>query len=147
MRLRDLLPVAALLSAALAAPLRSRAADTPAAGDTVLPRFTHALPNVPGMTLSAIEVDYPPGGGSHAHRHAPSAFIYAYVVEGHIRSQVDDQPPRVYGPGEGFFENPGAHHVISENASSSAPAKLLAIFVSKTGDTPLTVPDSGAPPE
>ena len=36
-------------------------------------------------------VSYPPGGRSPAHHHTPPAFIYAYVLSGAIRSQVDDQ--------------------------------------------------------
>src|SRR5262245_57898962 len=50
--------------------------------------FEHALPNVEGKRLVAVTVTYPPGGKSLAHRHAPSAFIYAYVLLGAIRSQV-----------------------------------------------------------
>ena len=123
---------------ALATGLTTVAAHAP--GETVTPQFTHALPNVPGKSLTAVVVDYAPGAKSHSHRHAPSAFIYAYVLEGHIRSQVDDQPAKVYAAGENFFEEPGAHHVISENASDSEPARLLAVFVANTGET-LTTPD------
>jgi hypothetical protein len=35
-------------------------------------------------------------------------------------------------------EQPGAHHRISENASTTEPAKLLAIFVADTNETELT---------
>ena len=58
-----------------------------------------------------------------------------------MRSQVDDAPVRVYRAGESFFEAPGAHHAISENASETEPARLLAVFVVDTGDDPLTTPD------
>jgi quercetin dioxygenase-like cupin family protein len=85
-------------------------------------------------------VVYPPGGASAAHTHAKSAFIYAYVVSGAIESQVDDQPTHIYTAGQAFYEEPGAHHRISRNASKSAPAKLLAVFVVDTGDAPLTTP-------
>jgi quercetin dioxygenase-like cupin family protein len=43
--------------------------------------------------------------------------------------------------GEGWYEDPGAHHRVSENASSTEPASLLAVFVVDTGDRPLTTPD------
>ena len=86
-------------------------------------------------------VDYPPGGQSIPHRHAGSAFIYAYVLEGEIRSQVDDEPARVYRPGESWFEKPGAHHRVSENASNTQRARLLAVFIIDVGDDQLTVPD------
>ncbi|UGB46289.1 cupin domain-containing protein [Frateuria edaphi] len=125
-----------LASAALAGSAYAHAPD-----GTVKPNFSHALPNVPGKSLVAVEVNYPPGGASAAHHHARSAFIYAYVVSGAIESQVDDGSARVYKAGESFYEVPGAHHRISRNASKTQPAKLLAVFVVDTGDAPLTTPD------
>ena len=125
-----------LASAALAGSAFAHAPD-----GTVKPNFSHALPHVPGKSLVAVEVNYPPGGASAAHHHARSAFIYAYVVSGAIESQVDDGPARVYRAGQSFYEMPGAHHRISRNASKTAPAKLLAVFVVDSGDAPLTTPD------
>jgi quercetin dioxygenase-like cupin family protein len=127
-----LLATTSLLFAAAAS------ADTP--DDAVTPNFSHAIPNIPGKSLVAVEVLYPPGGASAPHTHARSAFIYAYVVSGAIESQVDDEPAHIYTAGQAFYEEPGAHHRISRNASKSAPAKLLAVFVVDTGDTPLTTP-------
>lgn len=109
---------------------------------TATPIFERDLPNVPGKSLLAVEVDYPPGGGSSPHRHPASSFIYAYVVSGAIVSAVDDERPRVYRAGESFFEAPGAHHRISRNASTTRPAKLLAVFVKDSGKTALVLPDS-----
>ena len=110
--------------------------------ETVTPQFSHVLPNAPGKSLIAVTVDYPPGAKSAPHTHAKSAFIYGYVVSGAIRSQVDDQPAKLYRAGEAFFEMPGAHHKISENASDSEPARLLAVFVVDADETTLTTPDS-----
>ena len=90
--------------------------------------------------MIALVVTYAPGAKSPAHRHAPSAFIYAHVLSGAIRSQVDDQPAKVYQVGEGFYEVPGSHHRISENASDKDPASLLAIFIVDSKDKPLTTP-------
>jgi quercetin dioxygenase-like cupin family protein len=112
-----------------------------AAGELVTTDFSHPIPNVPGKSLVAVEVVYPPGGASPAHSHAGSAFIYAYVVEGQIESKVNDEPARVYKAGESFYENPGSHHGVSRNASKTAPAKLLAVFVVDTGETELTTAD------
>jgi quercetin dioxygenase-like cupin family protein len=103
--------------------------------------FEHALPNVEGKRIVAVMVNYPPGGKSLAHHHAASAFIYAYVLSGTIRSQVGDDPPRVYHAGESFYEMPGSHHRISENASETEPASLLAVFVVDSKDNPLTTAD------
>ena len=103
--------------------------------------FEHALPNIEGKRMVAVVVTYPPGGKSPAHRHAPSAFIFAHVLSGAIRSQVGDEPAKVYRAGEGFYEMPGSHHRISENASDKEPASLLAVFVVDANDNPLTMPD------
>ena len=103
--------------------------------------FDNPIPNIPGKSLLGVVVSYPPGGRNKSHHHAPSAFITAYVLEGAVRSQVDDGPVRVYHAGEYFTEKPGAHHMISENASQTEPAKMLAIFVLDTGAQPLSTPD------
>jgi len=105
--------------------------------------FEHALPNVEGKRMVAVTVTYPPGGKSLAHHHAASAFIYAYVLSGAIRSQVGNDPAKVYHPGEAFYEMPGSLHRISENASDKEPASLLAVFVVDSKDEPLTTPDKG----
>ncbi|AMX98035.1 cupin domain-containing protein [Mesorhizobium ciceri] len=106
--------------------------------------FEHSLPNVEGTRIVAVTVTYPPGGKSLAHHHAASAFIYAYVLSGAIRSQVGDEPAKIYHAGEGFYEMPGSHHRISENASETEPASLLALFVLDSKDKPLTTPDKAA---
>ena len=66
----------------------------------------------------------------------------AYVISGGIRSQVEGEPARVYHAGETWSEAPGAHHTISENASATEPAELLAVFLVDTGDGPLTTDDN-----
>lgn len=115
-------------------------------GGTIVPRFNHALPNVPGKSLIAVEVDYPPGGKTPAHHHAASAFIMGYVLSGAIRSQVAGQPVQVYHAGQTFYENPGADHLVSENASVTEPAKLLAVFVVDSKHGTLTTLDKSAHP-
>lgn len=103
--------------------------------------YEHALPNVPGKSLRAVVVDYGPGGASPSHRHPSSAFIYARVLEGAIRSKVNDAPERTYQAGESWTEQAGDHHQVSRNASTTAPAKLLAIFVVDTSDREIVIPD------
>ena len=121
------------------------AVATPAAaqsrGEVITPNCERAIPNIPGKSLVAVVVDYAPGGVSHPHTRAKSAFIYAYVVSGAVESQVNDGPKRVYHAGQSFYELPGAHHAVSRNASATEPAKLLAVFVVDTDDKALTTPD------
>ena len=57
--------------------------------------FRHVIPNAEGKSMVAVVVSYPPGGKSAAHHHAPSSFIYAYVLSGTIRSQVGDEPAKI----------------------------------------------------
>ena len=103
--------------------------------------YDHALPNVPGKSLKGVLVEYAPGGTSPAHTHPKSAFIYATVLEGEIRRQVNDGPVTTYKAGESFSENPGDHHAVSENASKTKPARLLAVFVVDTDEKTLTFND------
>jgi quercetin dioxygenase-like cupin family protein len=101
--------------------------------------ISEALSDVPGSKLTAVLVTYAPGGKSPRHHHAGS--VYAYVVSGSIRSQNSATGPvKVYRAGESFFEPSGSVHLISENASATQPASLLAVFVAPSGAM-LTVPE------
>jgi quercetin dioxygenase-like cupin family protein len=102
--------------------------------------YEHALPNVPGKSIKGVLVEYGPGGSSPAHTHPKSAFIYATVLEGAIRSSVNDGPVVTYRAGQNFSEMPGDRHSVSENASKTEPAKLLAVFVVDTDEKELTTP-------
>jgi quercetin dioxygenase-like cupin family protein len=103
--------------------------------------FDHVLPNVPGKSMKGVLVEYQPGGSSPAHTHPKSAFIYATVLEGEIRSKVNDGPEKVYRAGENFAELPGDHHGVSANNSKTQPARLLAVFVVDTSEKNLVTND------
>jgi quercetin dioxygenase-like cupin family protein len=130
-----LLAAASLLSTNVAAE------ETNAPESKVTQIFDRELPNVAGKSLRAVLVEYGPGAGSPSHRHPPSAFIYATVLEGEIRSQVNDAPEHVYKAGESWTEVPGDHHKVSANASATKPARLLAIFVVDTAEKEIVIPD------
>lgn len=139
MSARDLAVAASL--AAVILPAIASADPSASTGETVTPVFERAIPNIAGKSLAALVVDYAPGGKSVSHRHAASAFIYAHVLSGAVRSQVNDEPARTYQAGESWFEAPGSHHRVSENASATEPARLLAVFVVDEEDRPLTAAD------
>jgi quercetin dioxygenase-like cupin family protein len=134
---------AALIAVAVLAPA-SHAQPVPRnSGENPVVRTVFDQPtNVPDKSLEGVAVSYPPGAKSAAHHHAKSAFIMAYVISGAIRSQVEGEPARVFHAGETWSEAPGAHHTISENASATEPAELLAVFLLNTGDGPLTTGDN-----
>jgi quercetin dioxygenase-like cupin family protein len=102
--------------------------------------YEHALPNVPGKSIKGVLVEYGPGGKSPAHTHPKSAFIYATVLEGAIQSAVNDGPVVTYRKGENWSEMPGDRHNVSANASTTEPAKILAVFVVDTDEKELLTP-------
>jgi quercetin dioxygenase-like cupin family protein len=102
--------------------------------------YQHVLPNVSGKSIKGVLVEYGPGGYSPAHTHPKSAFIYATVLAGAVRSQVNDGPVTTYKVGESFSELPDDRHSVSANASDTEPAKLLAVFVVDTNEAELTTP-------
>ncbi|MBW9103912.1 cupin domain-containing protein [Paraburkholderia phenoliruptrix] len=146
MKLHTLMVAATLAGAGMFATSPSAwAADAAAhesheSHETVTPAFAEAIANVPGKKMTALVVDYAPGGKSSPHRHG-QAFVVAYVLSGSIRSGVDGGEPHVFHAGEHWVEKPGAHHTVSENASDTEPARLLAIFVADRNDNKLVTFD------
>lgn len=95
------------------------------------PLLRAALRQAPGRELRALRVTYAGGEASRPHRHTGDAFVY--VLSGHIRSQLEGGPVRVYGVGESWFEPAGIRHLVSANASADAPASMLVVFVDRPG--------------
>jgi quercetin dioxygenase-like cupin family protein len=101
--------------------------------ETVTQLLQQALPNVKGKTFTSEIVDFPPKARAVPHRHG-QAFVYAYVLEGTVRSQLAGRPVTTYHQGDNWVEPPGAHHLLTENTSPTERARLLVVFVSNTGD-------------
>ena len=131
---RDTLAAAIALFAEVAASAQNQKAPAPRA-----PVFQHDLPNLTmdNWQVTVSEVRYPPGHVGQTHHHA--GFVLAYVLEGNVVTKISGQAEKVYKTGEMFYEPPGATHEVSKNASSSEPAKLLALIFAKKGET-LTAP-------
>ena len=110
-------------------------------GEKVTLVFDRTLPNVSGKSMKVQVVEYAPGVSSIPHTHAASAFIYATVLEGAIRSKINDNPEQVYRAGENFFELPGDHHRVSANASDTESARLLAVLIANTNEQNLVIND------
>jgi quercetin dioxygenase-like cupin family protein len=107
------------------------------------PVFTHDLPNVTldGWEVTVSHVDYAPGRVGAVHHHA--GFVLAYVLEGTVVTKISGQgAEKTYTTGQMFYEQPGATHEVSRNASQTQPAKLLAMIFAKKGDQ-LTTPGPG----
>jgi quercetin dioxygenase-like cupin family protein len=130
----------ALLVCALIAAVGVRSGIAGDKGPKVTLVYDHALPNVPGKSMKGVLVEYGPGVTTGAHIHPKSAFIYATVLEGAIRTSVNDGPVVTYRAGQNFSEFPGDRHTLDENASKTEPAKLLAVFVVDTDEKELLTP-------
>jgi quercetin dioxygenase-like cupin family protein len=114
-------------------------AQQPMPPSKVTPLMKQAIPEYPGHEVTMITLDIPPGGGSGAHRH-PGHHTFGYVLEGAYKIKVDDGPERILHKGDSFYEAPGALHAVSQNASATEPAKVLAIQLAESGK-PVTVPE------
>jgi quercetin dioxygenase-like cupin family protein len=100
------------------------------------PVFTHDLPNVTldDWEVTVSHVDYAPGRVGAPHKHA--GFVLAYVLEGAVVAKISGQgEAKTYTVGQMFYEQPGATHEVSSNASQTQPAKLLAMIFAKKGST------------
>jgi quercetin dioxygenase-like cupin family protein len=130
---------AELLASARRADAQTQTAPPPAASPRP-PVFVHDLPNVTmnDWEVTVSYVDYAPGRVGAAHRHP--GFVLAYVLEGAVVAKISDQgEEKTYATGQMFYEQPGATHEVSKNASQTQPARLLAMIFAKKGST-LTTP-------
>src|SRR5262249_52536208 len=117
---------------ALAADPPGQAAST-GEGEPVTQIFSQKLPNAPGKPLTVVQVDSRPGGFSAPPRHPASGFVFAYVLSGTIRSQVEGEPLGVYSAGKTWTEPPNSNHIVSANASRTKPARLIAYIIADDG--------------
>ncbi len=104
---------------------------------SVTPLFQTDLDDIEGREGLMVIVDFPPGDSSAAHRH--NAHTFVFVLEGSVVMQVEGEERVVLSPGQIFYETPEDIHVVSMNASTTEPAKILVFFVKRQG-APVTVP-------
>jgi len=119
---------------------RTQAGPATPAAPPVPPVFKHDLPNVTmdDWEVTVSYVDYAPGRVGAPHRHP--GFVLAYVLEGAVIAKISGQgEEKTYTAGQMFYEQPGATHEVSKNASQTQPARLLAMIFAKRGST-LTTP-------
>ena len=87
--------------------------------------------------ITVIEVTYVPGGRSSPHTHPCP--VVGYVLEGALRTRVNQNAETIIHAGEAFYEEANAIHQVSANASDRVPARFLAYFLCE-GDGPLSIP-------
>jgi quercetin dioxygenase-like cupin family protein len=124
-------------TAALAFALSLVGGTLVAENGTVRSLLSKDLAGVPGREVSMITVEYPPGASTPVHTHDAQALVY--VLEGSIVMQVRGGTPVTLSPGQTWYEGPDDVHVVSRNASNSAPAKYL-VFMVKDKGAPILTP-------
>jgi quercetin dioxygenase-like cupin family protein len=142
---RDAVASFALFAELLASGRLAEAQTQGAPATPAPPVFVQSLPNLTmeDWEVTVSHVDYPPGRVGPAHHHA--GFVLAYVLEGAVITKVSGQgDEKTYTTGHMFYEQPGATHEVSKNASQTQPAKLLAMIFAKKGST-LTTPGPAGP--
>jgi quercetin dioxygenase-like cupin family protein len=140
---RSSVAVVLLLATLMLGALGARAA-APAAAESVTQLMSRDLIGAQGKEVRMIGVAYVPGAASLPHRH--DAQVFVYVLEGTLIMQVKGSPAVTLGPGETFYEGPDDIHLVSANASHTAPAKIL-VFIVKDKAKPASraVAAAGAP--
>jgi quercetin dioxygenase-like cupin family protein len=100
-------------------------------GVSETPVTSQPLPDNPERSLTAVIVELAPGATAARHHHA--GIVFAYVIEGTVRSQLNNGKVIEYRTGEYWVEPPGTEHILTQNPSRTLPARLLAVFVAPTG--------------
>lgn len=95
------------------------------------PLYQFPLLNSPGKTILGLKVIFPPNASTPPHRHA-GASLAVHVLEGRILNKMNNDPMKTIQAGESFYEAPGCHHKISDNASVTEKAVLLVAMVMDT---------------
>jgi quercetin dioxygenase-like cupin family protein len=98
------------------------------------------LENVPGHKLTAVRVNIAPGVVTPSHRHA--GFVFIYVLEGTVESQLNNGEIVSYKAGESWVEPPGTLHSHAKNPSKTDSALILAIFIAEDGAQLTTMENS-----
>ncbi|GLI79516.1 hypothetical protein PoHVEF18_007853 [Penicillium ochrochloron] len=93
--------------------------------------YQYKLANCPGKSIVGLRVEFPPNGSTPPHRHGGSS-VSAYVFSGTLLNKMNNDPMKVIKAGETWYEAPGCHHRISDNASKTEPATLFATLVLDT---------------
>ncbi len=105
--------------------------------DPVRSLMSKDLAGVAGKELSMLSVEYSPGESTPAHTHPAQAMVY--VLEGSIVMQAKGNAPVTLASGQTWYEGPDDVHIVSRNASNSAPAKYL-VFMVKDKGAPILTP-------
>lgn len=93
--------------------------------------YQYKLANCPGKSIVGIRIEFPPNGSTPPHRHG-GASVAACVMSGSVQNKMNNDPMQVIDAEGTWYEAPGCHHRISNNASETEPALVFATMVLDT---------------
>ncbi|KAJ9491631.1 hypothetical protein VN97_g1629 [Penicillium thymicola] len=93
--------------------------------------YSHKLVGIPNKTIVTLRIEFPPNGSTPPHRHG-GANVSAYVLKGTVLNKMNEDPMKMTEEGGTWFEAPGCHHRISDNASKTEPATVMATMITDT---------------
>jgi quercetin dioxygenase-like cupin family protein len=122
-----LLAVAAFATASNAS-AQQQSAAMPVTRTDLLKRV---LPDGDFREIEAIVIDLAPGAAAPRHRH--DVAVVAYVLEGTVENQFDGGALQTHKTGDSWWEAPGTVHDTARNASPTARARLLVVYIGEVG--------------
>lgn len=110
---------------------------SPAGAVTRTDLIRDSLPAGDYRDLRVASIEIAPGAAAPRHRH--DVAVVAYVLEGSVENQFDGGALQVHRAGDAWWERPGTTHDVARNASASARARLLLVYIGEPGKS-ATVP-------
>jgi len=77
--------------------------------------------------VAFVEVSLDPGEANAPHRHPGP--VFGYVLEGKFEWAINDEPAKVFKPGDTFYEPTGVLHRVSKSAATKGKTRVLAVVV------------------
>jgi len=118
----------ALFTAAISSASYADSIETSSASVDRQMLYQAPLPNFPNQMVTALTIEIAPGAVVGPHRHG--GFVYVYLLEGRIRTQMENEVAVEYVAGQSWIENQDALHSHTSNPSRTEPAKFLAVVYS-----------------
>ncbi|CAI7569656.1 unnamed protein product [Penicillium pancosmium] len=97
----------------------------------LISQYELKVPGITGKTIVTVRISYSPNGSTPPHRHGACA-VTGYVVSGTVLNKMNDAPMKAIEAGGAWYEAPGCHHRISDNASKTEEAVVLASMIVDT---------------
>lgn len=122
-----------LLAAATFGAFASASAQATPSSNTVSRTglLKRVLPSGDFREVEAVVIELAPGAAAPRHRH--DVAVIAYVIEGTVANQFDGGAVQIHKMGESWWESPGTVHDTARNASTTAKARLLIVYIGESG--------------